>query len=57
MFASLLHATYDILLSINQKELAYLQLLLMGGMTWYLRKRCLSFSRYSPNNNVLSNSG
>lgn len=48
--AALLHAAYDAFLSLDFSEVAYLQLFLMGGMTYYLRRRSLQQSRLAPSN-------
>ena len=46
--AALLHASYDSLLSLNLNKMAYTQLLIMGAVTIYLRRRCLQQSELAP---------
>lgn len=46
--AAVLHGSYDAFLSLGVSEWAYLQLFLMGGMTFYLRRRSLEQSRLAP---------
>ncbi|MBF0277178.1 MAG: PrsW family intramembrane metalloprotease [SAR324 cluster bacterium] len=46
--AALLHASYDMLLSLDLKWLAYSQVLMMGGVTVFLWQLCLRQSHYAP---------
>ena len=48
VIAAFLHGCYDAFLSLGVSEWAYLQLFLMGGMTFYLRRRSLEQSRLAP---------
>jgi len=46
--AAVLHGSYDGLLSFDLSGLAYFQLILMGGGTVFLWRRCLKQSQYAP---------